>query len=86
MLAEIEAIVNSRLLVYVDDEVRDTITPSHFISLRNSSGLFSSPDDGHDPNFRVTSSSADVLLDGWQKGQKCSINFGMPGEMSTSSV
>ena len=74
-MTEIEAVVNSRLLVYVNNEVehRTIITPMHFLSINARTGLptlvISEEED--DPNFRQREpSSAEKLLETWKKGQK----------------
>ena len=40
LLTEVEAIANSRPLVYVGDDIQDILTPNHFITLSNNNGLF----------------------------------------------
>ncbi|XP_065197781.1 uncharacterized protein LOC135829305 [Sycon ciliatum] len=69
ILVEVEAVVNSRPLVYVSDEIYTVLTPAHFLSL---SAEISLPQ-GHveeDPDFAPTMSSAELLLSTWKKGQK----------------
>ena len=92
ILAEIEAIVNSRPLVCVNKKVehRTIITPMHFLSINARTELptLMIPKEGDDdPNFRLKEpKSAEKLLETWKKGQKTLITFGRFGKMTTCSV
>ena len=65
VLAEVEAVVNSRPLVYVDNDVKDILTPSHFLGVY-SSGLIPFPAD----DDYIPPSSRNSLLEVWKKGQR----------------
>lgn len=71
LTAEIESMLNSRPLVYVDCDINSSIilTPGHFLNLQTFSSL---PDiDTSDPEFQSgKKSSVDKLLQFWVKGQK----------------
>lgn len=75
ILTEIEAVVNSRILVYVNNEVgyRTIITPMHCLSINTRTGLqtLMIPEEEDDPNFRLKGrKSAEKLLEIWKKSQK----------------
>ena len=72
LLAETEAIVNSRPLLYLDDDINsaEAITPSHFTSLNFRTGV----PEIHD-NFYPEETSLNVLLETWKKGQARLTNF-----------
>ena len=65
---ECEHILNSRLLVYIDDDIRSTeaITPNHFLCLgpMNSAPIL---EDYGNPDFKPQMESADELLEIWKK-------------------
>ncbi|XP_063411612.1 uncharacterized protein LOC134694529 [Mytilus trossulus] len=73
LLAESEAVVNSRPLVYIGDDINSNIiiTPAHFLTLNAKTGF---PDhneeDSTDPEYLPQISSAKKLLLTWKKGQK----------------
>ncbi|CAG2200118.1 unnamed protein product [Mytilus edulis] len=73
LLAESEAVVNSRPLVYIGDDINSNIilTPAHFLTLNAKTGF---PDhneeDSTDPEYLPQISSAKQLLLTWKKGQK----------------
>ena len=74
ILSEVEAIVNTRSLTYVDSELkpRKIITPMHFLSMNPKVGL---PDtvNNHedDSDYKVNNlSSSKKLLEIWNKGQR----------------
>ncbi|CAC5421233.1 unnamed protein product [Mytilus coruscus] len=73
LLAESEAVVNSRPLVYIGDDINSNIilTPAHFLTLNPKTGF---PDhneaDSTDPEYLPQISSAKKLLLTWKKGQK----------------
>ena len=72
VLTEIEVVLNSRPLVYLDDSVnsRFTITPSCFLSL-NTRHILPDYNSDVDPEFEVTQriSTCQRLLDVWKTGQ-----------------
>ena len=72
ILAEVEAIINSRPLVYVDDDINSNIslTPSHFLTLNPRIGTPTCDIDTEDYDFSLNESSADKLLLKWKKGMK----------------
>ena len=70
---EAEGIINSRPLVYVDDDINSTnvITPMHFLSLipKNGTPAITNEDDD-DPDFKPRKeTSSEELLAIWKKGQ-----------------
>ncbi|XP_060600639.1 uncharacterized protein LOC132754069 [Ruditapes philippinarum] len=69
---EAEAVVNSRPLVYVGDDVNSNIalTPSHFLTLNPSIGIPESHIDEKDTDFIAHYNSSDRLMNIWKKGQK----------------
>ena len=62
IMTEIEAAVNSRSLVYVNNEVehRTIITPMHFLSINARTGLltFVIPEEEDSPDFRIQEPSS----------------------------
>ncbi|XP_071138465.1 uncharacterized protein [Mytilus edulis] len=71
LLKEVEAIINSRPLVYVGDDINSTITltPSQFLSLNPKVGIPEIDFDIKDPNYKRCESPSDKLLQLWKKGQ-----------------
>ncbi|XP_060597240.1 uncharacterized protein LOC132751135 [Ruditapes philippinarum] len=71
LIKEIEAVVNSRPLVYIGDDVNSTIalTPSHFLTLNPKIGIPQVSDE-NDSEYLPTESSSEKLLKIWKKGQK----------------
>lgn len=71
VLKEAEAVVNSRPLVYVGDDIQShiTLTPAHFLTLNPNIGI---PDIEHDEDedFNPNRNAAERLLETWKKGQK----------------
>ena len=67
---ECEHILNSRLLVYIDDDIRSTeaITPNHFLCLNPRNSAPTLEDDGN-PDFKPQMESADELMEIWKKGK-----------------
>ena len=63
---ETEAVVNSRPLLYVGDDInsREAITPAHFTTPNYKTGF---PE--WDDNIEFKESSAEKLLSRWKKGQ-----------------
>ncbi|XP_062582984.1 uncharacterized protein LOC134244753 [Saccostrea cucullata] len=73
LLAETEAVVNSRPLVYVGDDINSNIilTPAHFLTLNPKIGIpDSEEEDTEDTEYIPNISSAEKLLQTWKKGQK----------------
>eukprot|EP00105_Crassostrea_gigas_P041581 XP_019925729.1 PREDICTED: uncharacterized protein LOC109619637 [Crassostrea gigas] len=73
LLAETEAVVNSRPLVYVGDDINSNIilTPAHFLTLNPKTGIpDSNEEDTEDPEYLPNISSVEKLLQTWKKGQK----------------
>ncbi|CAC5354913.1 unnamed protein product [Mytilus coruscus] len=66
LLAESEAVVNSRPLVYIGDDINSNIilTPAHFLTLNPNE------EDSTDPEYLPQISSAKKLLLTWKTGQK----------------
>lgn len=77
VLKEVEAIVNSRPLVYTDDDINSniTLTPAHFLTLNPSTGIPEVECDDVDSNYSPYESSRESLLKIWKKGQKLSNEF-----------
>jgi len=73
VLTEVEAVINSRPLVYVDDDINSniTLTPFHFLSLHSNHVIPDLTED-IDPEFDVAGiiSSSQQLLEIWKRGQK----------------
>ena len=71
LIKEVEAVVNSRPLMYVSDDINSTITltPSHFLTPNPNIG---SPemDADSDSEYKPAESSCERLLVVWKKGQK----------------
>ena len=76
LLSEVQAVVNSRPLVYVGDDLNSDIslTPAHFLGLNPHIGVpeFINSDDETDPEYVTPNSmsSAEKLLLIWKKGQR----------------
>ena len=73
VLKETVAIINSRPLVYVGDDINSgtPLTPAHFLSLNPNIGLPNfAPEDDYDINFNPKVNSAETLIAGWKKGLK----------------
>ena len=75
ILTEVEAVINSRPLVYVGADLNSgfTLTPGDFLSLNLKTGVPSLETDHEqlqDPDFIESLSSAKKLLENWKKGQK----------------
>ena len=73
ILKEAEAVINSRPLVYVGDDINSsmTLTPAHFLTLNPKIGLLSTTgDDTNDTDYNPEFSSADTLLVTWKKRLK----------------
>lgn len=79
-LAETEAILNTRPLVHVGEDLNDgtTITPSHFLTPNTKTGTPSleDQDEINDPNYvNGKQESKEILLDTWKKGQRLLESF-----------
>ena len=85
LIKECEAVVNSRPLVYVGNDLKSSIpiSPRHFLCLNPHTGIPNSDCDVSDPEYKPYESSADKLLKIWKKGKRCWIRFGKYGAMST---
>ena len=75
LLTEVEAVINTRPLVYVGEELNNgvAITPSHFLSTNWKTGtpIIENEDEQNDPNFEPNDpTSAEALLNTWKKGQR----------------
>jgi hypothetical protein len=71
LLCEIEAVVNSRPLTYVGDDINDkqVLTPNHFLMLNPNCGTPSqSTDELNDPDFALTRDSKTKMVQLWKKG------------------
>ncbi|MEM7375589.1 MAG: reverse transcriptase domain-containing protein [Bacteroidota bacterium] len=74
-LAETEAILNTRPLIYIGEDLNDgtTITPSHFLSPNTKTGTptLEDQDEIKDPTYvDGKMESKEMLLDTWKKGQR----------------
>ena len=71
VLKETEAVVNSRPLVYIGDDINSsvTITPGNFLCLNQHTGI-PETEIAADPSYKPSESSAERLLQLWQKGQR----------------
>lgn len=71
-LKEIEAIVNTRPLVYVGDDVDSTtmLTTSNFLTINPDVGVPEIDYDLNDTEYKPQDCSADKLIKVWKKGQK----------------
>ena len=71
VLKDSEAVVISRPLVYVGDDVHSytTLTPAHFLTLNPSIGI-TEIDLNNDVDYLRDKSAAEKLLETWKKGHK----------------
>ena len=74
VLVEIEAIINTRPLLYVSEDLNEDviITPMHFLSINTKVGLptMIHQEEIDDPEYLLNNrNSAQVLLEKWKKGQ-----------------
>ncbi|XP_077989886.1 uncharacterized protein LOC144444347 [Glandiceps talaboti] len=72
ILVEVTAVVNSRPLVYIGDDINSgiTLTPSHFLTMNPRIGIPVIDDDGEDYTYHTTPSSTEKLLQIWKRGQR----------------
>lgn len=73
VLKEVEAVINSRPLVYIGEDINSgmTLTPAHFLSLNPKIGFPRLDlEDIDDNEFSPKISSADTLIITWKKGLK----------------
>ena len=71
LIKEVEVVVNSRPLVYVNDDINSTITltPSHFLTINPKIGIPETSDDSSDAEYTPADSSCDRFLAILKKGQ-----------------
>ena len=76
LIKEIEAVVNSRPLTYVGDDLNSTIalTPSHFLTLNPNIGIPEIVED-NDNEYLPYESTTERILKVWKKGQNMLNNF-----------
>ena len=78
LLKEAEAVINSRPLIYVGDDISsfEILTPAHFLSLNPKVGLPALiQDNTTDTDYNPQATSADKLVAIWKKGLKHIDNF-----------
>ena len=78
ILKEAEAVINSRPLVYIGDDINSTVavTPSHFLTLTPKARLpVFKNEEVDDTDYNPVTSSAERLLHTWRKGLKHLNNF-----------
>jgi hypothetical protein len=77
LLTEVEAVVNSRPLVYVGADWEDGVilTPAHFLSLNVLRELPTQEEPLDDPDFVSKIGSAERIVQIWSKGQKALNQF-----------
>ena len=70
LLKKAEAVVNSRPLTYVGDDINSyvTLTPAHFLSLNPRVGVPSCKDHNDSTEYNPTTTSADRMANMWKKG------------------
>ncbi|CAG2224943.1 unnamed protein product [Mytilus edulis] len=63
LMKEIEAVINSRPLVYVDEELqsRTTLTPNHFLAINSQNGIPDVDYDLKDPSYKTCETSSEKL-------------------------
>ncbi|CAG2250955.1 unnamed protein product [Mytilus edulis] len=68
-LTEVEAVVNSRPLAYIGEDIDSNIvlTPSWFLTLNKHSGIPERIDNDEDPEYKPQLSSTDNLFEIWKK-------------------
>lgn len=73
LLKESEAVINSRPLTYVGDDINSfmTLTPAHFLSLNPHIGLPTyTQDDTDDDDYKPEMTTAERIIATWKKGLK----------------
>ena len=72
LLKEAEAVVNSRPLVYLGDDINSNIalTPGHFLSLNPKVGVPMMDEDSQDPDYTPRDTSAEAIVAVWKKDKK----------------
>ena len=77
ILKQVEAIVNSRPLVYIDNDINSCfpLTPNHFLTLNPCTGIPEIKVNAEDPEFNSEESTGERLLQIWKKGQKLLSEF-----------
>ncbi|XP_065182717.1 uncharacterized protein LOC135813554 [Sycon ciliatum] len=70
ILMEVSAVVNSRPLVYVDNDLQEILTPSHFLCLSATTGGVQPTADDDDPDHIEVLTAAQNFLSVWKKGQR----------------
>lgn len=75
LLTEIEAVINTRPMMYLDDDINSwsAITPAHFLSLNPNIGIVFNVKDDKDPDYVPASDCSpdyQKLLKSWKKGHK----------------
>lgn len=77
VIKEVEAVVNSRPLVYVGDDINSsiTLTPGHFLGLNPTTGIPETEHFDEDETYEPQQSAAAKLLAIWKKGQRLIDNF-----------
>ena len=78
ILKEAEAVINSRPLTYVGDDINSfvTLTPAHFLSLNPQIGSTAyRQDNTNDTDYNPQTTSAERLVTMWKRGLKHVDNF-----------
>ena len=75
ILTEIEAVINTRPSVYVDNDLENQITPAHFLSINIKTGTpvltVKSENEETDSTYHVEElNTAEKLLESWKKRQR----------------
>ncbi|CAG2228174.1 unnamed protein product [Mytilus edulis] len=72
LLTEVEAVVNSRPLAYIGEDIDSNIvlTPSCFLTLNKHTGIPERIDNDEDPEYKPQLSSTDNLFEIWKKRSK----------------
>ena len=71
LLKEIESVVNSRPLVYIDEDINSniTLTPGHFLSINPKTGI-PQVDIDQDEDYYIKETTSERLVKLWKRGQK----------------
>ena len=72
VLTELEAVINTRPLVYVDDDINSSVilTPMHFLSLHSTNVIPDLTEDNDPEHDILKKGSAEQLLLTWKRGQR----------------